>query len=51
MSGFKTAMTRATNQYAKSKNLLKDIESGLSGTDLNGGVGGRNQRQSPAASI
>jgi len=38
MSGFKTAMTRATNQYAKSKNLLKDIESGLSGTDLNEGL-------------
>jgi DNA gyrase subunit B len=38
MSGFKTAMTRATNQYAKNKNLLKDIESGLSGTDLNEGL-------------
>jgi DNA gyrase subunit B len=38
MSGFKTAMTRATNQYAKSKNLLKDIENGLSGTDLNEGL-------------
>ena len=38
MSGFKTAMTRATNQYAKSKNLLKDVESGLSGTDLNEGL-------------
>ncbi len=38
LSGFKTAMTRATNQYAKNKNLLKDIESGLSGTDLNEGL-------------
>ncbi|MFA7255815.1 MAG: toprim domain-containing protein, partial [Candidatus Omnitrophota bacterium] len=38
MSGFKTAMTRAVNQYAKGKNLLKDIESGLSGTDLNEGL-------------
>jgi len=38
MSGFKTAMTRATNQYAKSKNLLKDLEAGLSGTDLNEGL-------------
>ena len=38
MSGFKTAMTRAVNQYAKSKNLLKDVESGLSGTDLNEGL-------------
>ncbi|HOW87711.1 MAG TPA: DNA topoisomerase (ATP-hydrolyzing) subunit B [Candidatus Omnitrophota bacterium] len=38
MSGFKTALTRATNQYAKSKNLLKDIETGLSGTDLTEGL-------------
>lgn len=38
MSGFKTALTRATNQYAKSKNLLKDVESGLSGTDLTEGL-------------
>ncbi len=38
MSGFKTALTRATNQYAKSKNLLKDIEGGLSGTDLTEGL-------------
>ncbi|HOW58765.1 MAG TPA: DNA topoisomerase (ATP-hydrolyzing) subunit B [Candidatus Omnitrophota bacterium] len=38
MSGFKTALTRATNQYAKNKNLLKDIESGLSGTDLTEGL-------------
>ncbi len=37
-SGFKTAMTRATNQYAKSKNLLKDITSGLSGSDLSEGL-------------
>ena len=38
MSGFKTALTRATNQYAKSKNLLRDIETGLSGTDLTEGL-------------
>ncbi len=38
MSGFKTALTRATNQYAKSKNLLKDLDAGLSGTDLTEGL-------------
>ena len=38
MSGFRTALTRATNQYAKSKNLLKDIENGLSGADLTEGL-------------
>lgn len=38
MSGFKTALTRATNQYAKNKNLLRDIDTGLSGTDLTEGL-------------
>ncbi len=38
MSGFKTALTRATNQYAKNKNLLKDLEAGLSGADLTEGL-------------
>ncbi len=38
MSGFRTAMTRATNQYAKSKNALKDIDGSLSGTDLAEGL-------------
>lgn len=37
-SGFKTALTRATNQYAKSKDLLKGIEGTLSGTDLTEGL-------------
>lgn len=37
-SGFKTALTRATNQYAKSKDLLKGVEGGLSGTDLTEGL-------------
>ena len=32
--GFKTALTRATNQYAKNKDLLKGIEGTLSGQDL-----------------
>lgn len=34
LSGFKTALTRATNQYAKNKNMLKGIEGTLSGNDL-----------------
>ena len=38
MSGFKTALTRATNQYAKNKDLLKGIEGALSGTDLTEGL-------------
>lgn len=38
LSGFKTALTRATNQYAKSKDLLKGIEGALSGTDLTEGL-------------
>ncbi|MFZ5803087.1 MAG: DNA topoisomerase (ATP-hydrolyzing) subunit B [Candidatus Omnitrophota bacterium] len=38
LSGFKTALTRATNQYAKNKNLLKDIDGNLSGNDLAEGM-------------
>ena len=38
LSGFKTALTRATNQYAKGKDLLKGIEGTLSGTDLTEGL-------------
>ncbi len=34
LSGFKTALTRATNQYAKNKNLLKGMEGNLGGADL-----------------
>ena len=36
--GFKTALTRATNQYAKSKNLLKEGDPALSGQDLTEGL-------------
>ncbi len=36
--GFRTALTRATNQYAKSKNQLKDIGGSLSGQDLSEGL-------------
>ncbi|MBI4387808.1 MAG: DNA topoisomerase (ATP-hydrolyzing) subunit B [Candidatus Omnitrophica bacterium] len=38
LSGFRTALTRVTNQYAKGKNLLRDIEGGLSGQDLSEGL-------------
>ncbi len=38
LSGFKTALTRATNQYAKGKDLLKGIEGALSGVDLAEGL-------------
>jgi DNA gyrase subunit B len=37
LTGFKTALTRAINQYAKSKNLLKDID-GISGDDVREGL-------------
>ncbi len=38
LSGFKTALTRATNQHAKNKDMLKGIEGTLSGTDLTEGL-------------
>jgi DNA gyrase subunit B len=37
LSGFKSALTRAINQYAKSKNLLKD-EASISGDDVREGL-------------
>ncbi len=38
LSGFKTALTRASNQYAKSKNQLKNMDSNLGGNDLAEGL-------------
>jgi len=38
LSGFKTALTRAANQYAKSKDLLKGLEGGLQGEDIREGL-------------
>jgi len=38
--GFKTALTRATNQYAKGRNLLKEGDPALSGPDLVEGLAG-----------
>ncbi|MSR77391.1 MAG: DNA topoisomerase (ATP-hydrolyzing) subunit B [Candidatus Omnitrophica bacterium] len=38
LSGFRTALTRSSNQYAKNKDLLKGIEGNLSGQDLMEGL-------------
>ena len=38
LSGFRTALTRATNQYAKSHDLLKGLEGALSGPDISEGL-------------
>ncbi|MFA7001268.1 MAG: DNA topoisomerase (ATP-hydrolyzing) subunit B [Candidatus Omnitrophota bacterium] len=38
LSGFRTSLTRALNQYAKSKDLLKGIEGTLSGNDTTEGL-------------
>lgn len=38
LSGFKSALTRAINQYAKNKNLIKDDETAISGEDVREGL-------------
>lgn len=38
LSGFKSALTRAINQYAKSKNLIKGEEATISGEDTREGL-------------
>ncbi|MBC99705.1 MAG: DNA topoisomerase (ATP-hydrolyzing) subunit B [Halobacteriovoraceae bacterium] len=38
LSGFKTALTRVLNAYAKDNNLLKGIKSNLTGDDMREGV-------------
>jgi DNA gyrase subunit B len=38
LSGFKSALTRAINQYAKSKNLIKGDESAITGDDVREGL-------------
>jgi DNA gyrase subunit B len=38
MTGFRTALTRAINQYAKSNNLLKDKDPAISGDDVREGL-------------
>jgi len=38
LSGFKSALTRAINQYAKNKNLIKDNEIAIAGDDVREGL-------------
>ena len=38
LTGFRTALTRAINNYARSKNLLKDNEANLTGDDVREGL-------------
>jgi DNA gyrase subunit B len=38
LSGFKSALTRAINQYAKNKNLIKDGQINISGDDVREGL-------------
>ena len=38
VSGFRTALTRTINQYARAKNLLKEKDSNLSGDDVREGM-------------
>jgi DNA gyrase subunit B len=38
LSGFKSALTRAINQYAKIKNLIKEDEIGITGDDVREGL-------------
>lgn len=38
LSGFRTALTRSINQYAKSNNLLKDKDPSISGDDVREGL-------------
>ncbi|NJO04245.1 MAG: DNA topoisomerase (ATP-hydrolyzing) subunit B [Chloroflexaceae bacterium] len=40
MTGFRTALTRVINTYARNKNLLKDNEANLSGDDVREGLTG-----------
>ena len=38
LSGFKSALTRAINKYAKSKNLIKGDEVAITGDDVREGL-------------
>ncbi|MFC1657810.1 DNA topoisomerase (ATP-hydrolyzing) subunit B [Candidatus Omnitrophota bacterium] len=38
LSGFKSALTRAINQYARKKNLIKEDRAGISGDDVREGL-------------
>ena len=52
-TGFRTALTRAINQYAKSNNLLKDKDPAITGDDVREGlvaVVSRQASRTPASS-
>ncbi|GAB4257135.1 MAG: DNA topoisomerase (ATP-hydrolyzing) subunit B [Deferrisomatales bacterium] len=38
VTGFRAALTRCLNNYAKAQNLLKDLKAGLSGDDVRAGL-------------
>jgi DNA gyrase subunit B len=38
LTGFRSALTRCLNNYARAQNLLKDLKEGLSGDDLKAGL-------------
>lgn len=38
LSGFKSALTRSINEYAKKRNLLKDLPNGIQGDDTREGI-------------
>ena len=38
LTGFRSALTRCLNSYAKNQNMLKDLKAGLSGDDLKAGL-------------
>jgi DNA gyrase subunit B len=38
LTGFRSALTRCLNNYAKAKNLLKDVKAGLGGDDVRAGL-------------
>ena len=51
LSGFRGALTRAINQYAKSNNLLKDKDPVISGDDVREGLTARDLGQAQRSQI
>ncbi len=47
LTGFRTALTKQINSYARSNNLLKDADPQLSGEDVSGRADGRNFCEAP----
>jgi len=40
LSGFRTALTRVINNFAKANNLIKEKDPGITGDDVREGLGG-----------